>query len=478
MRHKIIWKFFGAFIFLTVLAVFVLNFFASLKLRDEFERKITEELQSNAVLVGDILKHELQAADQQAIQQKTEMLVNKLGLRITVIDRQGTVLGDSEEDPSVMVNHGDRPEVIEAMTDGFGQSIRLSDTLNYDMKYVAVRVDGIPGDRNEPLGTVRLALPLSEVQLQMQLIYKAVLFGAITTLIIALTIAYFASRSITSPIRDMQEIAQRISRGDFSKKIKIRSKDELGDLARSLNTMSEELQQKIDNLRRMDRMRTDFVANVSHELKTPLTLIKGYIETLEDRAIDDKEKARKFISIIKEHAERLGNIIDDLLSLSELELSKDSIEKTDFDLKNLIDEVALGFGHALDTKKQSLGIDVQGDGFRIKADRDRIEQLFVNLIDNAVKYTKETGRILVSLAEQRDTITVTVEDNGIGIPKEHLDRVFERFYRVDKARSRQLGGTGLGLGIAKHIVLAHKGEIHIESEFNKGTKVSVTLPKE
>jgi len=478
MRHKIIWKFFGAFIFLTVLAVFVLNFFASLKLRDEFERKITEELQSNAVLVGDILKHELQAADQQAIQQKTEMLVNKLGLRITVIDRQGTVLGDSEEDPSVMVNHGDRPEVIEAMTDGFGQSIRLSDTLNYDMKYVAVRVDGIPGDRNEPLGTVRLALPLSEVQLQMQLIYKAVLFGAITTLIIALTIAYFASRSITSPIRDMQEIAQRISRGDFSKKIKIRSKDELGDLARSLNIMSEELQQKIDNLKRMDRMRTDFVANVSHELKTPLTLIKGYIETLEDRAIDDKEKARKFISIIKEHAERLGNIIDDLLSLSELELSKDGIEKTELDLKNLIDEVTLGFGHALDAKKQSLDIDVRGDGFRMKADRDRIEQLFVNLIDNAVKYTKETGRIQVSLTEQRDTISVTVEDNGIGIPKEHLDRVFERFYRVDKARSRQLGGTGLGLGIAKHIVLAHKGEIHIESEFNKGTKVSVTLPKE
>jgi two-component system phosphate regulon sensor histidine kinase PhoR len=478
MQHKIIWKFFGGFIFLTFVAVFVLNFFVSLKLRDDAERRITEELQSNAVLVGDILQNDIQAGNQHAIQQKVATLANKLDLRITVIDEQGTVLGDSEKDPAVMANHADRPEVIEAMKDGFGQSTRLSDTLDYDMKYVAVRVDSIGADTKEAPAAVRLAVPLSEVQLEIRLMYKAVLFGAITSIVIALSIAYLVSRTITSPIRDMKETAQRIAKGDFSKKIKVKSKDELGDLARSLNTMSEELQQKIDNLKRMDRMRTDFVANVSHELKTPLTLIKGYVETLEDRAIDDKEKARKFISIIKEHAERLGNIIDDLLSLSELELSKDCIEKTDFDLKNLIDEVALGFGHALDTKKQSLGIDVQGDGFRIKADRDRIEQLFVNLIDNAVKYTKETGRILVSLAEQRDTITVTVEDNGIGIPAEHLDRVFERFYRVDKARSRQLGGTGLGLGIAKHIVLAHNGRINMESQVNKGTKVSVTLPKE
>jgi len=227
----------------------------------------------------------------------------------------------------------------------------------------------------------------------------------------------------------------------------------------------------------MDRVRTDFVANVSHELKTPLTLIKGYIETLEDRAINDTEKARKFISIIKEHANRLENIIEDLLSLSELELSKDCLNKTEFDLKRLTYEITLSFGYALDTKRHVLSIDQQGNDFRIKADRDKIEQIIVNLIDNAIKYTNEAGQINIYIFEQQNEITITIQDNGMGIPKEDVDRVFERFYRVDKARSRELGGTGLGLGIAKHIVLAHNGQISIESEINKGTKVLVRLPK-
>ncbi len=473
MRSKIIWKFFGAFVLLTIIAVFVLNFFVSLKLRDHFEQRISERLQSNAVLVGDILKEDLIEGRGEEIQDKTIALADKLDLRITVIDRQGKVIGDSETTPSLMGSHDDRPEVIRAVEDGFGQSTRFSDTLNYNMKYVGVRVN----EGDEYLGVVRFALPLSEVQLQIRTIYRVVLMGALVAIVIALTAAYFISRSIISPISQMQIAAQRIAKGDFSRKVKIKSRDELGELAKSLNIMSDELQQKIENLKRMERIRTDFVANVSHELKTPLTLIKGYIETLEDRAIDDKEKAHKFISIIKEHTNRLENIINDLLSLSELELSRNSIEKTEFDLRYLIDEVVMGFGHALEAKQQTLSINPQGNDFRITADREKIEQVFVNLIDNAIKYTKNAGHINISLLEQQDTITITVEDNGTGIAKEHLDRVFERFYRVDKARSRELGGTGLGLGIAKHIVLSHNGKINIESQINEGTKVFVTLPK-
>ncbi|MBC8468172.1 MAG: HAMP domain-containing protein [Planctomycetes bacterium] len=473
MMNKIIWKFFSAFVFLTLIVVFVLYFFVSLKLQNSFERKITEKLQSNAVLVGDVLTGDLLEGNNENIQRKIDTLAEKLDLRITVVDMQGKVLGDSDKAPSVMESHKDRFEIIEAVEKGFGQSIRFSDTLNYNMKYVAVRVE----DSGNTLGVVRFALPLSEVQLQIQLIYRVVLLGAIVAVVIAFTVAYFLSRSITFPISRMQEAAQRIAKGDFSRKVNIKSKDELGDLAKSLNIMAAELQQKMDNLKRMDRVRTDFVANVSHELKTPLTLIKGYIETLEDRAIDDKEKARKFISIIKEHASRLENIIEDLLSLSELELSKDCLNRTEFDMKKLIDEVALSFGYAIDTKRHEFNIDQQGDDFRIRADRDKIGQVIVNLIDNAIKYTNEAGQINILLHEQQNEITITIRDNGIGIPKEDVDRVFERFYRVDKARSRELGGTGLGLGIAKHIVLAHNGEISIESRINKGTKVLIRLPK-
>jgi two-component system phosphate regulon sensor histidine kinase PhoR len=331
--------------------------------------------------------------------------------------------------------------------------------------------------RDNILGIVRFALPLSRVQPEIRIIYRVVLFGAIAAVIIALIVAYFVSRSITLPIRQVKETAQQIAKGDFSKRVRIKSKGELGELAESLNTMADELQQKMENLKRLDRVRTDFVANVSHELKTPLTLIKGYIETLQNKAINDKEKSSKFISIIKEHADRLGYIIDDLLSLSEIELSRDCVNRTEFDLKEVIDEISLGFEQALAKKNQTLTASTQGDDFRIQADRNKIEQVFANLIDNAVKYTKESGRIEISLREQGQTVCVTVQDNGIGIPKEHRDRVFERFYRVDKARSREIGGTGLGLSIVKHIVLAHNGKITIESEPNRGTKVSVTFPK-
>jgi two-component system phosphate regulon sensor histidine kinase PhoR len=474
MKNRIVWKFFGAFAVLIIIVVFVLNFFVGLKLSDNFERKISDKLRSNAILVGDILRADLIEGKFEDIQQKTRQLAEKLDLRITVIDNQGRVLSDSEKDPSLLDNHKDRLEIIEAIKNGFGQSTRFSDTLNYDMRYVAVRID--QGD--SILGIVRFALPLSQVQLEIRIIYRVVLFGAVAAVIIALTVAHFLSRSITLPIRQIRETAQQIAKGDYSRRIRLKGKDELAELARSLNIMADELQQKIENLKQMDRMKTDFVANVSHELKTPLTIIKGYIETLEGRAMDDKEKSGKFISIIKEHSDRLGNIIDDLLRLSELELSKDCVNKTEFDLKLLIDEVAMGFGHVLDTKHQTFDIQVQGSDFNIIADRDKIEQVFVNLIDNAVKYTKESGRIKLSITERDKEFSVWVQDNGIGIPKEHLNRVFERFYRVDKARSREVGGTGLGLGIAKHIVLAHNGKISIESEPDKGTKVIVTLPKE
>jgi signal transduction histidine kinase len=474
MINRITWKFFGAFILLTLIAVSVLNFFVSLRLTDRFEKKITENLRSNATLVGQLLKKDIALGQQEVIQQKVEDIAHQLGLRLTVIDTDGTVLGDSKENPALMESHEDRPEVIAAFKDGFGHSSRFSDTLGYNMKYVAVRV----ADGDEMLGVVRFALPLSEVQLETQVIYRAVLLGAVVAGIIALTIAYFVSRGISYPIREMKDTAQRLARGDFSKKLRVKSRDELGELAKSMNEMAEQLQLKIENLKQMDRVRTDFVANVSHELRTPLTSIKGYVETLADGAITDEKSAVRFISIIKKHVDRLENIISDLLSLSELELRKDSIEKAELDLKFLLEEVVLGFGHALAGKQQSLSIETEGGDFHIKADSDKIEQVFVNLIDNAIKYTKDGGQIKVSLSAQDRDIQATVEDNGIGIPEEHLNRVFERFYRVDKARSRELGGTGLGLGIAKHIVIAHHGEIRIESEVGKGTKVFVTLPKE
>ena len=308
MKNRIVWKFFGAFAFLTLIVVFVLNFFVALKLSDNFEQKILEELTHDAILVGDLLYADLVTGAHQAIERQAVRLAEKLGQRITVVDEQGKVLGDSEKEPVEMENHADRLEIAEALKTGFGQSTRFSDTLGYNMKYVAVRV----GRDGDALGVVRFALPLSRVQLEIRTIYRVVLWGAAASVAVALTVAYFVSRSITLPIRYMKETAERIAKGDFTPRVRIRSRDELGELANSLNSMADELQQKMEDLSRMDQVRTDFVANVSHELKTPLTLIKGYTETLQGEAMDDKAKAARFVSIIKEHSDRLGHIVDDL----------------------------------------------------------------------------------------------------------------------------------------------------------------------
>ncbi len=473
MKNRIVWKFFGAFAALIIIVVLILNFFVSSRLSGDFERRLTEQLRDDAILVGDILGANLGESTQEEIQQKAVQLAEKLDLRITVVDSEGKVIADSESEPSLMANHGDRPEIIEALNSGFGQSTRFSDTLGYNMKYVAVLV----GSQNDTPSIVRFALPLSRVQLEIRIIYRVVLFGAIAAVGVALIVAYFVSRSITLPIRQMKGTTDRIAKGDFGGRVRIKSRDELGELAKSFNIMADELEQMIESLRLMDKIRTDFIASVSHELKTPLTLIKGYTETLENKGIEDKKTSLRFISIIKEHSDRLGKIVDDLLSLSELELSKDCVNKEEFDLKELIDEVVLGFGLALERKKQKLTVDEQGGDFQMSGDRNRIGQVLVNLIDNAIKYTAESGLIELSVIDRGEQACFSVRDNGIGISAEHIDRVFERFYRVDKARSRELGGTGLGLSIAKHIVLAHNGKISIESKPGKGTKVTVTLPK-
>jgi two-component system phosphate regulon sensor histidine kinase PhoR len=472
MRVKIIWRFFAVFVLLTIVTAVILSSFIVIQLRSSTETKISQRLRSNIILAGEVFGKAMIGGDNAYIQRETKELSKNLNLRITVINKQGKVLADSERAASSMENHGDRPEFIEAVEKGLGESTRFSHTLGYSMKYVAVRVS----DGGEVFGVVRIAVPLTEVQLEQRQLYKAAITGAVAAICIAGIIAYVVARGISRPIRQMKEVADAIAKGRFDKRTMIRGEDELAELAQSLNVMSEELKQKIERLKYLDNVRTDFVANVSHELKTPLTSIRGFVETLEDGAINDRSNAKRFLAIIKKHTQRLGNIIDDLLRLSELE-SGGAIKKADLDLKVLIDEIVMGFGHSLAVKRQKLSVEISGDDFTIKGDRDRLEQVFVNLIDNAIKYTKEGGQIKVHLAHAGDCVNATVEDNGIGIPKEDVERVFERFYRVDKAHSRELGGTGLGLSIARHIVLVHDGQIRIESEVNKGTKVFVTLPR-
>lgn len=232
----------------------------------------------------------------------------------------------------------------------------------------------------------------------------------------------------------------------------------------------------ITEIRRLETMRRDFVANVSHELKTPLTSIKGFVETLLEGAIEDKENSVGFLKIIDAHADRLNVLIDDLLELSHIESKEIVLKKDKFGLAGFVDEVISQFKSQ--AKKRGIEISsVMPQSLEIAADKSKIEQVFANLINNAIKYNKENGSVRIYSEQLAGKIKVIVEDSGSGIPAKDIPRIFERFYRVDKARSRELGGTGLGLSIVKHIIELHGGNAGVESTEGLGSKFWFIIPQ-
>jgi len=243
---------------------------------------------------------------------------------------------------------------------------------------------------------------------------------------------------------------------------------------------------EITMLKKLETMRIDFVANVSHELKTPLTAIKGFAETLKEGAINDKENAARFVDIIKENADRLSRLVEDLLTLSNIELGKVS-----FDIRDVnVEEVARTVISTLEPKAKAKGLSLEVDiekGIHALSDKDRLAQILLNLVDNGIKFT-EKGSVKIQAqlippvplfgkeGVQGAFVEISVTDTGAGIPPKDIARLGERFYRVDPARSRELGGTGLGLAIVKHLVVSMNGKVSIESEYGKGTRISFSMP--
>jgi two-component system phosphate regulon sensor histidine kinase PhoR len=232
----------------------------------------------------------------------------------------------------------------------------------------------------------------------------------------------------------------------------------------------------ITEVSRLEAKRRDFVANVSHELKTPLTAIRGYVETLLEGAVDDKAHAMEFLGVILQQSKRLDNIVSDLLKLSSLESYAVEVKKEDVALKELADSLIAGLASVFKSKKAAVS-NLIPSGLVVKADPEKLGQVFINLLDNAVKFSSQNAVVEVAAAESHGSVKVTVKDGGIGIPQEHLPRVFERFYRADKARSREMGGTGLGLSIVKHVVELHGGSVGVESAEGSGSTFWFTLPK-
>ena len=307
----------------------------------------------------------------------------------------------------------------------------------------------------------------------LRIILRAIGIGLVISVLLSLLLA----KTVVTPIQQLTRAAEQVAAGDFSKKVDNQAGDEIGVLTRTFNDMADQLETNIEDLRTSEQLRREFVANVSHELRTPITSIRSYAETLEEAAGNlDPETEQHFLEVIVGESDRMTKLVQDLLLLSRFDAGSLSFDFEEFSFEKSLRDVY---------EAQLLEARRRHHDFRlvldeplplIRGDRSRIEQVLTNMVSNALKYTHDGGRIRMTAGTRDDKVFCSVRDNGVGIPKEDMDHVFERFYRVDKARSRDSGGTGLGLSIALEILNLHQGHILVDSKLGEGTSVTITLP--
>lgn len=467
MTGKIFFKLIGAVLCLLVVALVAVDFFASKVAESTYLETLERELVDKGKMLA-------LAVPSDPVQ--FEKFAEAARGRLTLIARDGRVLADSEASADKMENHANRSEVQAALAGQAGSIRRKSPTLGVPFLYVAVPVND---------GALRLAVPLSEIQSQVDAIRRRMLASTALAFLPAILLAALFARWVSRRLGLIIEYSAELAKGNFQARLASPGTDELGLLERKLNETGETLEgmfQKLERehaeLEKLERVRKDFVINVSHELRTPLASIQGYTETLLDGAIHEPEHNVRFLTIIRQNAERLANLTADLLTLSRVELKQQKFQFASYRVDQLVQNTVDSMLPLARKKNISIEFSPSTSGPEAFCDSEAVNQVLTNLVDNALKYTPENGSIRVGVRElsPQPFVEIFVKDSGIGIPREDLPRLFERFYRVDKARSRELGGTGLGLAIVKHLVKAQGGEVRVTSEVGHGSEFAFTLP--
>jgi two-component system, OmpR family, phosphate regulon sensor histidine kinase PhoR len=467
---RIFLKLIVAVICLLLLAAISVDYFATEVTQTTYIQNLTEQLTEKGRMLA------LTLGDPAALtREQARALEQAAGGRITVIRKDGTVLVDSQADAPEIENHQTRPELTWAFRGGSaGIDVRRSATLGVQFLYVAVPVRD---------WAIRIAVPLSEIERETSQFRRKILVSTALAFVPALLIAAVVARALSRRFARITSHAAELARGNFRARLEGADSSEFGQLTRTLNETAENLQHTVEQLERehaelekVERVRKDFVINVSHELRTPLASIQGYTETLIDGAIDDPAHNMRFLGIIRHNAERLARLTEDLLTLSRIEQKRQKFEFDSHPVNMLLAD-AIDLMQPIAGKNDiRLILESAPDDAAAWCDSEAVSQILSNLLDNAIKYTHSGGSITVGARTIREFVEVAVRDTGIGIPPEDLPRLFERFYRVDKARSRELGGTGLGLSIVKHLVAAQNGTIRVESRVNQGSTFYFTLP--
>jgi len=597
MRNiRLFWQIFPACVGITIVSMLLVAWLATTTGRNFYIDRLKEEIRERALLIEPTITT-LSRGEDRIFQDFVRQTGRRAATRITVIDAGGVVLADSNEDHTLMDNHGKRPEVEPALAGETGFALRHSQTLGESMLYAAIP---IKLGTSQHRAALRLAIAVTPVEDMLAGLHKKMFAIGVAVTVLAALLSLYSARRISRPLEEMKRGAEQLTKGRIDQLVKIKSEHmsvEMAGLAASINEMAEQINRRIriiiqqrneleavfssmadavvaidadkkiirmnqaaaalfalpsevvkgkavegvvrnayllemiehtlahnlqqeqkvtlfngtdpimlqthavplrdeDNrsmgvllvmndltkLNRLETIRQDFVANVSHELKTPITAIKGYVETLLDGALDDRDNARRFLGIVIRQANRLDAIVDDLLTLSRIE---DRENKEDIAL------VAGEVGPVLENALQTCAVHADDKDIILEAECDEelfapinqplLEQAVINLLRNAIAYSPAGSLVTLRCQGSRNMqgeefVHFSVSDNGPGIAREHLPRLFERFYRCDKARSRDQGGTGLGLAIVKHIAHVHHGTVEVESTPGKGSTFTLTLP--
>ena len=565
--------------FCLMLAAFLTSRSVERQLLDRIEGTLIAE----ARLVAQLLSTRAPATGVQELDDEADALGESLEARVTLIDNAGRVVGDSAEDGASFLaldNHGARPEVVAARQRGLGVVRRYSTTVETDMLYVALPL------RHQSLAFVRLALPLSDIEQQLEAIRRSTLAALAVALTGALGLAWVTSLALSRRVNAIASVAKRYASGDLSSPLRNYGHDEIGQVARALDDSVHQLGQRmtditrertlmeailagmaegvlvvdergrvqlandairtllsldgtalerhyvelirsphiaaqiemalsgesppttevspggkaelillatttpmvtagrrgavlvlrdITDLRLTTQLRQDFIANVSHELRTPLTAILAAVETLTDPSLD-RDARQRFLDVVRRHSARMDRLVRDLLRLARLDAGQETVEVVQCSTAELFAQVTTELADALAARHQRVETHVTPAGATIAADPAKLHDVLGNLVQNAVHYASDHGTITLSADADGERHVLTVEDSGPGIPEADLRRVFERFYRVDRARPRDPGGTGLGLAIVKHLVQLHGGSVQAANRPSGGAVFTITLP--
>ena len=426
-------------VLIATLAIFLTMALITFVYYDLFRKQVMADLHVYAVMIS-------QSLDVEEIHTIAEDL-ERDELRITFIGADGKVDFDSAADSEQMENHSQRPEIIQALETGEGQSVRNSETLSQNTFYYAVQLEN---------GSVlRVAKDAGSIYSIFAKAVPSLLLVLGVLILICLAIAHFLTVKLIRPI---ERLAENID--------EYNDETDYEELTPFFTMIKQQHQDIIKNA----KMRQQFTANVSHELKTPLTSISGYAELIETGMASESDVLR-FAHGIHNSANRLLTLINDIIRLSELDDTEQELIMESVNLYELADTCVEML--TMNAEKHNVSISLQGSECFVKGNKQMLEELLYNLCDNAIRYNNPEGRVDVKVYPEGEHTVLIVQDTGIGVPKEHQERIFERFYRVDKSRSKSTGGTGLGLAIVKHIIVRHEAELELESEAGKGTLIRV-----